>query len=335
MNREESIDIFSSYYHLITDSQIELVFREGLGSYSLIGYKKEITEIIESLQFIYENSHIFGNDFLLQAFTFAKTVHETLQSIRVLSDSEYTESFKLNKKKLQDLYYSFLDIRLAIRLLQSDKSSDILKIIGDLDTIKAQIEETKKLKDNLDNLDERYSAMIPNLEIINQREIFKEEAERNRKESNWWLVGIIASLILLVILIYIIFKNFCFEASCFNTTELTKYNKICSDCGEQVLWLEIFKALLFRLLLISIALYILSFTVKNYNNAKHNLTINRHKQNSFEAAIVLIDHTDNGKDEIISKAAQAIFAQQKTGYIAKENDNINAGLIEQIINLKK
>lgn len=335
MSREESIDTFNGYYGIIVEYEIGSVIRESLGSYSLKFYKEKIIEIFDGLKFIFENSNLFGNDFFSKAASFVQNVHETFQSIRALNDTSYTGSFNQNKKKLENLYEEFLDLRHIIFSNKSEKSSDIQKIRKEFDIIKEQVDETKKLKENLDNLDSRYSDMIPKLELFKQREIFKHEARKNNKESNYWLVGICISFISLLLLIWLLFKNFCFEASCFNLIELKNYNAICNDCGEQVLWLEIFKSLLFRILIISIALYLLSFTVKNYNNSKHNLTINRHKQNSFEAALVLIHHTDSGKDEIISKAAQAIFVQQKTGYIAKENDNNNAGLIEQIINLKK
>ena len=65
----------------------------------------------------------------------------------------------------------------------------------------------------------------------------------------------------------------------------------------------------------------------------HNKTINSHKENSFAAALRLINRaqTPEGKDQLITQAASSIFSHQKTGYIGKEHEPNNPLIIDKLI----
>lgn len=154
-----------------------------------------------------------------------------------------------------------------------------------------------------------------------QIENFKKSAATNDTESRKWLAGIAIALILLIIIIYLFTSDFCFELSCFNNINNYEYSHLNQDGKNSILYLEIFKSASFRLFILSTAVYILHFCVNNFRASKHNQTINLQKSNSLNAALQILDtaKSTQAKDEIMIRAADAIFSHQTTGYNKKES----------------
>ena len=129
---------------------------------------------------------------------------------------------------------------------------------------------------------------------------------------------------------------FCFELSCFNNINNYEYSHLNQDGKNSILYLEIFKSVSFRLFILSTAVYILHFCVNNFRASKHNQTINLQKSNSLGAALQILDTAKSiqAKDEIMIRAADAIFSHQTTGYNKKESLK-NTPIAQRILDAKK
>lgn len=206
----------------------------------------------------------------------------------------------------------------------SEKSEADAKEIEDLKT---------RLSSELKDFEKKYKDQFKRAELVNQREIFSIQASDYDKTAFRWLIGVIISSLLLLIILWLVFKNFCFDLTCYSNISEIDYNQIDSSGNKTILYLEIFKAVAYRLFLISFVLYLVNFCVKNYNANKHNQTVNSQKANSLNAALVLLERakTDEGNDNIMTQAASAIFSHQPTGYNKKDPENISKSITEKVI----
>jgi len=80
----------------------------------------------------------------------------------------------------------------------------------------------------------------------------------------------------------------------------------------------------FSAVIITFLSYLIMFVVKNYNAAKHNATLARHRANCLSTFDELIEGEDpERKSVVLQYACQTIFPHQLSGYLAKEADGSN------------
>jgi len=202
--------------------------------------------------------------------------------------------------------------------------------------MRKEIDELRTAKNNLEEIMEkqkhRYEDVFATQELVIQRDLFKETAHNYEKKSYYWIGGIVASTIAFVALIIFIKTNFCFDLSCFNVQTLATYKPICEDCGKQLLWLEMFKAVFFRFILISLNIYLISFCVKNYNASMHNKVINETRQNTFNVALHFYNTTvGEGKEDVLRRASESLFSHRNTGYNGKHSEPSTPSFVQNII----
>ena len=196
------------------------------------------------------------------------------------------------------------------------------------------IEELKaRLSGELENFEERYKSSFSKAELVKQQDIFSVHAENYKKIARKWLWGYNISSAVFLFILWLILKDFCFDLNCYRKVGEINYEGICIGCNKTVFYLEIFKSITYRLLLISFFIYIINFCVRNYNAIMHNYTVNAHKANSLNAALVLLERakTSEGNDSIMNQAANAIFSHQPTGYNSKDPENLGQTITEKII----
>ena len=142
---------------------------------------------------------------------------------------------------------------------------------------------------------------------------FAEEARRHAKESLVWLVDtVILSGVTLAAAAY----NYGFLATA----------EVASDRG-QVIQLVVAKLVLFSLLVTATV-----WCGKNYRSTKHNLVVNRHRQNALSSFQAFAEATsdDQTRNAVLLQATQSIFTPQHSGYVSTESE---AGGSAQIIEL--
>jgi hypothetical protein len=94
--------------------------------------------------------------------------------------------------------------------------------------------------------------------------------------------------------------------------------------------------LISRFVLLSILLFLLSWSLRNYRAERHNILINQHKAMSIATAVQLNGDEslkDTPKGEIILEAIRTVFSHQATGY-DKSDSSDNAG-VNVVNNIKE
>ncbi len=222
---------------------------------------------------------------------------------------------------ISDEYSNLIKLRENLAKQNELAKEELNRLSTEIKNLNTRLEQEKKLQED------RFQD-LSKVELLKQEEIFTKAGKLNRIYSWLWLLGIIAATIVLVCFLGKFVKDFCIDMSC-----VENYKTNCPDCNYSWVILELVRSSIYRIAIISIIVYLLVFTVKNYNATMHNYTINVHKANSFAAAFVMINGTitEKGKDDIMTYAAQAIFSHQNSGYIGKDNEPSNPLLVEKII----
>lgn len=218
--------------------------------------------------------------------------------------------------------YRFATEQRRMRASANEMNNEIQKLRITKNELEATLQEQK----------EKYEPLQTELELTRQVREFNKSATNYSFNAKWWVVGIIFSSLIFVWVIYHIKVNYCFDSSCFNLAELEKYQKVCEDCGQNIIWYEIFKGIFYRLIMVSTSLYLISFCIKNYNASMHNKVINETKANSFAYAIhIYRTTTGTSKEEIMIKGAESIFAHRNTGYNGKSSEPVSPSIVQNIV----
>lgn len=324
------------------------VIREDLGTASF----KSVQPLIESLGLKITRADRVKeslSDSVLQQFY--SRIDDFIGQLKVLISSNEAQ-FVTQKEQIQNRLLAYNEEILLVWpqivaiINDTDKSIQVDKTLEELNKIRSKslddaknIQELKEsLSAELQSFEERYKNDIFNkAEIIRQEDAFSSDAIGFRRSSRWWLSGVVLSSLALAILLFLVFKKFCFEWVCYDEVLCFNYDLICEGCNESVLYFEIFKSAAYRLFLISFMSFIIGICVKNYNSCMHNFTVNKHKANSLSAALVLLEKakTDQGNDELMTQAANAIFSHQPTGFSSRSPENVTTTVIDTIVDKVK
>jgi len=340
------------------------IYRVSLGKISLKELKPTLNELSKRINGVDAIKEKLPNSVLKPFNEFLQALNQRLESIVRYNDSDYlsrrdtNKDFIIEKLESSTEWWSLTELMLD-RESDNDDSKDVEKLKSTISKLQKEITKANKesqniklnlqkeyerskeeLNSNLNSLqsklkliDERYKEPLAKAEIDRQEGVFREEATSNKHMSWLWLTILIIYGFIMTGIFILLIQNFCFELKCFDKVECLKYNTVCKDCGQYVLFFEIFKSAMYRLLLISVMLYIFAFLLKNYNAQMHNRTINLQRANSLDAALILLESakTEEGKDQIIMQAANSIFSHQKTGFLRKEGEPQNPNLISKLI----
>jgi len=284
-------------------------YRENIGTF-YIKYTSFLKEYWDS----YRNSQVlvsYKEEFIFFKLDFENIVMPEYLRINSLKNShklnEFEQKFKEIEKQSEDLKKNLLE-------------SEVYK---------------KSLELQLEDLKKKYEPLNNSLELQFQESNLRKNAQNHRRNSINWLVGIIFFCFTLFGLLFYLKENFCFELSCYSVDKLSAFKSICENCGQQVLWLEMLKSVLFRLLLISVNLFLIKFSVQNYNASMHNKIINEVRENALNSAIHFYNtipaEKGDKKYEILIKATDTIFTHRSTGYSKRNEEKITSSFIQDII----
>ncbi len=349
MADNNSLSDFLTQIKIWNSLDFNKLYRRDLGTMSLIDLEPFINEANIIFENILKIKDELSINTLHQLSSVLRKAISNIENVIALQDNDFILNRENNRNQLSRIFISADGIKeiwlrifpiytskitfaeLENRILRlSELEEKSKKELEEISAIRYTIEKEKQEVEESNRifkqeLDKRAS-------LLTQESYFNEIAHKYRNASyRWILAGGVTSIFLFVI-IYFIFKNFCFESSCFNNDKLLEYNKVCIDCGKMILYLEIFKAVFFRLFVLSIITYILGICVKNYHINMHNYTVNTHKANSLSAALLMIEKsfTDPGKDQILNLAANAIFSHQPTGFNNKDPENLTMNIFEEL-----
>ena len=343
MATQGHLDQFNINHKAWKELDYEKIYREELGTESFVNIKTLIDDLTTKFNRTDQVKEKIGDTLLAQVYNVYKQIIAKLNQVINFDNGQFVSNKATIENQINAQYEQLLNHWPQVVAIINDtaENQDASELLSQLEKLSAksesdakEIEELKtRLSSELKDFEKRYKDQYKRAELVNQREIFSFQASDYNRLAFRWLIGVIAASVFLLIILWLVFKNFCFDLTCYTNISEINYNQIDSSGNRTILYLEIFKAIAYRLFLISFVVYLVNFCVRNYNASKHNQTVNSQKANSLNAALVLLERakTDEGNDNIMSQAASAIFSHQPTGYNKKDPENVSKSITEKII----
>jgi len=320
----------------------ELVYRENLGDESLLVIQPYIETIFEQIEVI---NSLFSQISDLTLTKIYNSLQDLVKQLTIIQNLQ-NSAFVTHKQSYHNYFTKHANISQEwineIKILDTIKKFENLnltsvdkKLRTELSTVRkerARIEKINKEVDKkINEFQTRYNENTTKNEIRLQSDHYDKEAIKHKIKSHIWMLAIILYIPLLVIFVHnaIVFGNF--MTLDFDISKIQNIESSCTDCTSAFLNYQFIRSIGLRVLLFSILLFILSFLRKNYNAEKHNQTLNNHRANSLNSSLMLLEkaNTEQGKDEVLKMACNAIFSQHSTGFVKTETEG-NIKLLDSI-----
>lgn len=97
---------------------------------------------------------------------------------------------------------------------------------------------------------------------------------------------------------------------------------------------SLIKYLSLRVIILSILLYALVWSSRNYRAHRHNEIVNRHRQTAlitFETFVKAAGGDSQTKNAVLLQATQSIFAPQASGYLSTEPEPLPQSTVVEIL----
>lgn len=355
IERFHQVKTIQNFYELISQKVIELELVLKNSSEMIF---KSISDANGRLIFSWFEAFFNYHNDLLEVLTnthknvedYSNDLERYLENITaiVLLFKEFIEGniIQERKKKIDEiLNEQQIDVQRTINEFSSQVNEfrhERNNLLTELNALKAKsaadaetISSLKnKFEDEIQTIKTRYAKDLSGIELMKQEQIFMQSARDGKNERLYWIVGI-ALLVGILIWVVTYFMHKCWiDFSCLCDT------KNCLDKNEKqsLFYYELIKRATLRVFIISMLVFLLKFSVKNYNAIMHNRTINLHKANCFAAAITMINGINNERSQeiILKLASEEIFQQHRTGYLVKEEtSNIDLNFIEKLSKIFK
>ena len=149
--------------------------------------------------------------------------------------------------------------------------------------------------------------------------VFKTEAEANTGRATRWLRATIVLTVAALTWAVLAFSLF-FETGELSTSELSTSETIRSSLA--------------RLLVFSLLAFGVGFSSRQYSAARHNETVNRHKQNALQTFEVFVQGTARSdvKDAVLLAATRSVFAPHASGFLKGETSGEAPGATYEVFN---
>lgn len=206
------------------------------------------------------------------------------------------------RNHLFDAYHSVI----PYLFLENKKYDEIFQEINE------RYQAVRKLEENISNVARESQEALNSIKTatgeavsLYYSDVFAKQAEEHKKGAKDWLIatGTMGS-ILLIFLIFFLFKYLKFGP------ELNTY---------QTLHILLYKALALSVLYLG-----LHQCIKNYRAHRHLYILNKHRDSAlktFEAFVNASSKDKDIKDTLLTIAAKSIYNINKTGYLAKDEQN--------------
>jgi hypothetical protein len=148
---------------------------------------------------------------------------------------------------------------------------------------------------------------------------FRNEASDHLTSSKNWLIAIATLSLLLV---------------CFSLwgTKLLGWIGLedPGSSGDIILQIRFY---LQKTVIIFVLIFALILATKNYNSARHNYVVNKHRSNSLSSfqAFVASASDEQTKNAVLLQATQSIFSHQPSGYIKTDGENSSQGTVIEVM----
>jgi len=179
--------------------------------------------------------------------------------------------------------------------------------------------EFKRQSERLLHEEKKLDGFKKKLEFADKGLDFNTNSIRNRRKANLWGGAVILLVIILLTVVYHNindYKSFTEIAKQINSDLTINKTILSNNLIENTIYFSYYKYIASKVLLYSILIYITTFCVKNFNSQMHNYVVNTHKANSLSSTLSILNiaKSENGNDQLLVQATQAIFSHQNSGF---------------------
>lgn len=146
---------------------------------------------------------------------------------------------------------------------------------------------------------------------------FSQESTRFAREARMWLIA--AALLAALTIAYALFGL---------GSDLSKL-------GDTATTARVVQVLASRIVVLSVLTFGLVWTARNYSASRHNLVINRHRQNALSTFETFVKAAGDAqtKDAVLIQATQSIFCSQPSGFVRSDSEGGSNQIVEIVRNL--
>lgn len=330
-----------------------LVQRERLGSElcfeGVITIAEKILDIVKELQRL--NLEEVPYSTLSVIMTYLKEIHNTYGSIKAITPAEVPNNKVNLLNHLEDYWANLYPQVYSIVSAQQSKLSkneteslanqvqNAIVLAGNAtESLKAkQNEISAELERFLEKKSQEFETQgttkLAQVEAalesirnaaaeagVSQNSVhFVKEANEHLASSTKWLWIIVGLSMLLV--------SFAFWG-----TKILVLTGATDPAGSSDLILQI-KFYLQKTAIIFVIIFALILATKNYNSARHNYVVNKHRSNSLSSfqAFVSSASDEQTKNAVLLQATQSIFAHQPSGYIKTDGENSSQSTVIEVM----
>ena len=142
--------------------------------------------------------------------------------------------------------------------------------------------------------------------------VFKTQADKHACTATWWLLSAISSGAVSLVTAWM---------------TLVVWSLPSETVGELV------HGIGGRFAILTLLAFVLSFCVRQYTAAKHNETVNRHRQNALQTFETFVSATadQETKDAVLLEATRSIFSAQPSGFLRGRREAESPSTIIEVI----
>ncbi len=248
----------------------------------------------------------FPQSVLQQLWTQANTDHTRLTDILQFEGGQTVDARDALIGKLDTAYQSCFTILYPFISYSISKTVDFQRLEADgRATIQSIQDNVKKITGELKEAQTEAGKILADIReaaaehgVSQQAVYFKQAAEKHEDQAGKWLTGTI--WLAVVMTLYAVASLF-----------IHKIPFLKPDTTAVSIQLAISKALIF-----AVISYMLYMCVRNFLANRHNVVVNKHRQNALMTYTAIMDAAKDieQKEVVLSQAASCIFAPQSTGY---------------------
>jgi hypothetical protein len=200
------------------------------------------------------------------------------------------------------------------------QESDVKEIVES--TLLSQNQVIAAISASLKDVEQKKATLEDALRVVGlfkTGKSFLEEANKNKQNGWLWVaVSVIVTIIFTCTIRYFLWQD---DRA---TTLLLKGKLLKLSESHTTLLVSFYYA--GKAVLISVILFILGWSLKNFRSERHNYVINKHKALALMTANQILVHSDYkeiDRYEIFKQATMIIFSHQATGYGKEDQSNPN------------
>lgn len=227
-------------------------------------------------------------------------------------------NLKMSKQKIAEYYNSFFDVNSFNPRLTAINTVLLLNKDGyesakEFDSLRITLADT--LKQSQDFL----SSKSYEIAVEKYVTIFDNQSKTNKTNSTIWLItSLTLSALLITLLLISIDKGW---LNPINTIQDNKISNITYNIPN----------ILTKLFIVSLLLYIISFSFRQYSINRHLQTLNTHRRNALNSYKLFSDSITNdtiSRNALMLQVAKSIYENDATGYLNIKQTDTNFNIIE-------